>query len=167
MAGGTDYILLHPTVWEADDLGYNRRVADPVNCRNFVCGWDMALRRDDRPARRLAPVLGAIPGPNIATVGGNLLWIGGDSFLMHLELQNLDRPLGLVASVEGETRGVTGRFYDKVIVLTREKLEAALASGNNKVEVQFWDRWEPKDGPVTKATQLNGDYTLVIRIERY
>jgi hypothetical protein len=69
--------------------------------------------------------------------------------------------------IEGETRGVTGKFHDKVVVLTREKLEAAIASGNNKIEVRFWDRWEPAGGSATKATNLNGDYTLVIRIERF
>lgn len=86
---------------------------------------------------------------------------------MHLELQALDRPLGLIATNdEGPTRGVTGKFFDKIVVLTREKLEAAIASGKNRIEIRFWDRWEPAGGPVTKATHLNGDYTLVMRIER-
>ena len=167
LAGGADYLLLHPTIWEADDLQYTSR--DPVtsNCRDRVCQWHNALHRDNYPARRLAPVIAAIPGTSIAVVPANMLWLG-DSFLMHLELQNLDRPVGLVATNdEGETRGVTGRFFDKVVVLTREKIEAAIASGNNKIEVRFWDRWEPAGGTVSKATQLNGDYTLVIRIERF
>ena len=46
------------------------------------------------------------------------------------------------------------------------KIESALASGQNKVEVRFWDHTNLTNTPPATISYLNGDYTLVIRLER-
>jgi len=62
--------------------------------------------------------------------------------------------------------GLTGWMRDRVVVLNSEKIEAALASGQDKIEVRFWDHWTIPNTPASTINYLNGDYTLVIRIER-
>jgi hypothetical protein len=52
------------------------------------------------------------------------------------------------------------------VVLSREKIEAALASGQTRIEVRFWDHWNLANTPQTSVNYLNGDYTPVTRIER-
>jgi hypothetical protein len=49
---------------------------------------------------------------------------------------------------------------------SREKIEAALASGHYRIEMRFWDHWNRSGQPQTIVDYLNGDYTLIMRIER-
>ncbi len=117
----------------------------------------------------MAPAQAAMAGGQIAVIDGYKVAYGGPNSpsVVHLEKQDSDRPVGLQVRGPAEVHlGLTGDWYDKVVVLSSEKIEAALASGNNRIEVRYWDHWALPNQPQTTVNYLNGDYTLVIRIER-
>jgi hypothetical protein len=57
-------------------------------------------------------------------------------------------------------------MIDWVVVLSQQKIEAALAAGKTTIDVRFWDHWEVPNTPHSLVTNMNGDYTLVIRLVR-
>jgi len=85
----------------------------------------------------------------------------------YLENHNQDRPIGLEVNTSApDPMGLVGDWRDELVILSSEKIEAAFVSGTNRIEVRFWDHWNLPSTPPTTVNYLNGDYTLVIRIER-
>ncbi len=103
----------------------------------------------------------------IRVVDGDQMFLTSSGYFVHLENQDHDRPIGLTVEDRAEPNvGLVGMWRDKVVAFNREKIEAALASGQNKIEVRFWDHWNKSGMPLSTVDYLNGDYTLVIRMER-
>jgi hypothetical protein len=59
-----------------------------------------------------------------------------------------------------------GRLKDRLVVLSREKIERALAGNANKIILRFWEHWSLPNVAPTPITSLAGDYTLTLRVER-
>lgn len=164
---GRHDLVLHPMIWEVDqpptDLARDLTAA----CVQLLCGWYgyMTGPGGENSAFRPGPQA-AMAGARIAIVEGDIAWLGGPD-IVHLERHDKDRPIGLeVGSTAPNPEGLVGTWRDKMVILSSEKIEAALASGQNRIEVRFWDHWNiPNTAPST-VNYLNGDYTLVIRIER-
>jgi hypothetical protein len=57
-------------------------------------------------------------------------------------------------------------LLDRLVVLSREKIEAALAAGTSTIEMRVWDHYNMPPAPQTAVPNMAGDYTLVMRIER-
>lgn len=161
---GKHDLLLHPTIWELDDTNsgaiFSRNPA-PGSCIYYFCGWAGSSFGISPPAQA------ALTGSQIAVVDGPKVWLGGTGSFVHLENQSVDRLVGLQVDASAPPgMGLTGAWYDKVVVLSNEKIEAALARGINRIDVRFWDHWAMPNQPQAPVDYLNGDYTLVIRIER-
>ena len=171
---GQHDLILHPTIWEVDQMDAERarNLADinTPNCWSLLCGWaEFMTGVGGGGSAGHAYIKEAIAGSQIAVVEGDKVWLGtSGGGGIHLERQDRDRPIGLQVPPDAATRqmGLTGDWYDRAVVLSSEKIEAALASGKNKIEVRFWDRWRIPNTAPTTVNYLNGDYTLVIRIER-
>lgn len=166
---GKHDLVLHPTIWEADqawvDMGQE---TDPRKC-GFVCIWmkNMTTLGQGQNSVYLPGPQAAFDGSTIAVVEGDEVWLGHIAGMVNLELQKDDRPIGLVNSSNAPSiYGLTGKMRDRIVVLSSEKIEAALARGENKINVRFWDHWTIPNTPPSTINYLNGDYTLVIRIER-
>jgi hypothetical protein len=164
---GKHDLLLRPTIWELDDTysgGALSRNPDAASCFNFLCSWRAIIAG---ASSFMAPAQAAMAGSQIAVIDGYKVGYGGSPSVVHLEKQDSDRPVGLqVGGTAPSHLGLTGDWYDKVVVLSSEKIEAALARGSNRIEVRYWDHWAVPNQPQTTVDYLNGDYTLVIRIER-
>jgi len=163
---GRHELLLHPTLWELDVFDKMMRDVTRQYC-GAPCAWRDFLTLSGGRAAQLAQVQAAIAAPQISVVPGDRVWLFGNGELVHLENHDKDRPIGLENSDNAPgLMGLTGWMRDRVVVLNSEKIEAALASGQDKIEVRFWDHWTIPNTPASTINYLNGDYTLVIRIER-
>ncbi len=162
---GMHDLLLRPALFELDepDSQIARDVTHP-RCFGAVCSWMRYLLGGHIPTPEL---LAGIAKPQINIVDTD--WIPpGAMNLDHLELMNKDRPIGLikVSNAPSQFVGLTGWMPDRIVVLSSEKIEAALAAGKSTIEVRYWDHWTIPNTPPSTIAYLNGDYTLVIRIER-
>jgi hypothetical protein len=170
LIGGTQDLLLHPMLMEVDEPDSYGTRAIPASyaiCPGLPCTWSRYFSGPGQSSRSLPAVQAAIAAPQISVKEGVKMWLTGSGYFVHLENQNRDRPIGLEVESNAEKLvGLVGMWRDKVVVLSREKIEAALASGQNRVEVRFWEHWNLTNTPPTTVNYLNGDYTLVIRIER-
>ena len=168
MPGKVD-LLLHPTIWELDepDEALARDPREGLTSTGYLSAWVSFLNTPGGRSRPLPTVHAAVTGPAIAVVDGADVWMP-NSQLWHLERHDRDRPMGLVTGTRPPEagRGITGVWRDKVVIVSSEKIEAALASGTNRIEVRFWDHSELPNAAPAPVNYLNGDYTLVIRIER-
>ena len=167
---GKHDLVLHPTIWEADQKWSDMAdeiVIDAQKC-GFVCVWrDYMLHSSGWRSALLPGPQAAFDGTQIAVVDGDEVWLGHIAGMVNLELHKEDRPIGLENSSSAPSiYGLTGKMRDKMVVLSSEKIEAALASGANKIYVRFWDHWTIPGKTASTINYLNGDYTLVIRIER-
>lgn len=77
--------------------------------------------------------------------------VGGYGFVSALAFANTDRPIGLMPG------GSVLDYQDRLVVITREKLQSLAVGAGITVAVPFA---EPFDGA------LNGLYTLYLRVER-
>jgi hypothetical protein len=165
---GTQDLFLHPILMELDEPDYAmaRESREPFQaCAGIMCSWESFLRNTNWESAILQGAAPSKASAQILPVDGALAWLSGPD-LVHLEKHDRDRPVGLaVRSATPGLRGIQASWFDKVVVLTREKMEAALASGTNKIEIRYWDRWQLPNTPPSSVNFLNGDYTLVIRIE--
>jgi hypothetical protein len=165
LADGRDDLVLRPVIWELDESNYlARRLSGP--CVNNFCAWyhfltDITVRSVPLPA-----VKAAIAGPAISIVEGERIWFSS-GVIAHMERQDADRPIGLeVVPNMDPSRGVAGWLLDRLVVLSREKIEAALAAGTTTIEMRVWDHFDMPPAPRTAVPNMAGDYTLVMRIER-
>ncbi len=132
-----------------------------------MCAWYRDLTGPGTKSTTLPTVKAAIASSQLSVQPGVKVWLTASSYLVHLEHMDRDRPIGLeVESDAAKYVGLVGMWRDLVVVLSREKIEAALASGQNKIEVRFWDHTNLTNTPPATISYLNGDYTLVIRMER-
>lgn len=165
----TQDLFLHPLLMELDapDSYMQRASREPYQaCGATLCNWQNFLRNVNWESAILQGAAPSKASAQILAVDGALAWIPNPE-IVHLEKPDRDRPIGLaVRSAAPGLQGIQAAWFDKVVVLTREKIEAALASGNNKIEIRYWDRWLLSNTPPSSVNFLNGDYTLVIRIER-
>lgn len=162
---GMDDLLLHPTLWEVDQKDSEMaRITDGVTCGYYLCNWANRIRSQTGSPQTVQAL---IAGTKISYVETDILWLSGNRFVSHMERQDSDRPIGLEGDdAEASSWGIVGNLRDRVVVLSREKIEAALAAGTNKIEVRFWDHWAKPGVPQSTVSYLNGDYLLTIRIER-
>lgn len=160
LADSGDVLVLRPSLWEED--------GDPT-AFNFYSAYIAGAP----PASTwgLSALQQALTGPEIKVVGGisgpnrpHLLWAPGDIVEESLVgnrpydfsvAAGRDRPIGLQSSY----------WYDQVLVLTREKLEAELGRTSEVATPAglFSYRLREKVGG---TAPLNGDYLLYFRVER-
>jgi hypothetical protein len=168
MPGKVD-LILHPTLWELDEPDYAmaREPREGLACVARLCNWVYYLGSPGGRSPLLPAVKAAVAGPAIAVVDGVDVWMPNPE-IWYLERHDRDRPIGLVVGTKTPeaNRGITAVWRDKVVILSAEKIEAALASGTNRIEVRFWDHSELPNAAPSAVNYLNGDYTLVIRIQR-
>jgi hypothetical protein len=170
---GQHDLILHPTIWEVDQFNAERaRDLTDLNtpmCRSVLCRWaEFMTGVGGGGSAGHAYIKGAIAGSQIAVVEGDMVWLTPSGGVIRLERQDRDRPIGLQVPPDAASRqmGLTGDWYDRAVVFSSEKIEAALAAGKNTIDVRFWDRWRTPNVAPTTVNYLNGDYTLVIRIEK-
>ena len=170
LIGGKQDLLLHPMVIEADEPDYHKTREIPPSyaiCNGIPCWWSRYFTGSGGGGYAHPAAKAAMSAPQITVVDGDQMFLTGSGYFVHLENQDHDRPIGLTVEDRAEQNvGLVGMWRDKVVALSREKIEAALASGQNKVEVRFWDHWNKTGMPLSTVNYLNGDYTLVIRMER-
>jgi hypothetical protein len=166
---GTQDLYLHPMVMELDEPDYMRARESRESfqpCSAVLCNWEKFLGNTNWESAILQGAAPSKASAQILPVDGALAWIPNPE-IVHLEKHDRDRPVGLaVRSTTPGLQGIQAAWFDKVVVLSREKIEAALASGSNKIEIRYWDRWQLPNTPPSSVNFLNGDYMLVIRIER-
>lgn len=172
LSDGVEDLIVHPVLWDADqpDADGSRWVGgcpnNPYCFSNPPTNWANSLDHG-QSGRNLPAVRAAVQGTQIAVVQGDVVWIESDPYIRHLELQQHDRPIGLENDGNGPANfGTTGRLRDLQVILSREKIEAALASGNTTVVLRMWDHWAMPGAAPTYNNQSGGDYTMVLRIER-
>jgi hypothetical protein len=164
---GRDELLLRPFLVEVDEPDYARARFVEEPCNELLCAWYRFLTKLGLRSMSAPAVKSALAGSQIAVVAGEQVWMTGSGYLVHIERQDQDRPIGLEIGSNAERNvGVVGMWRDKLIILSKEKIEAALASGRSTLEVRFWDHTALIGLPDGPAPALNGDYTLVMRIER-
>ena len=170
LIGGKQDLLLHPMVIEADQPDYDKTREIPPSyavCNGLPCSWGRYFTGSGGGGYAHPPAKAAMSAPQISVFDGDQMFLTGSGYFVHLENQDRDRPIGLTVEDRAEPNvGLVGMWRDKVVALSREKIEAALASGQNKIEVRFWDHWNKTGVPLSTVNYLNGDYTLVIRMER-
>ena len=169
LIGGKQDLLLHPIVIESDEPDANARAIAPsyAICHGLACSWSRYFTGPGGGGYASAAMQAAASSPQIRVEDGKQMFLTGSGYFVHLENQDRDRPIGLTVEDRAEPNvGLVGMWRDKVVALNREKIEAALASGQNKIEVRFWDHWNKTGVPLSTVDYLNGDYTLVIRMER-
>lgn len=167
---GKHDLLLHPLLVEVDEPDYARArvIPEPYQvCGALLCLWYRYFIGPGTASRSLPAVKSAVASSQISVQPGVKVWMTPSGYLVHLEHMDRDRPIGLEIESNAEKYvGLVGMWRDKVVVLSREKIEAALASGQNKVEMRFWDHTNLTNTPPSTIDYLNGDYTLVMRLER-
>ena len=170
LIGGKQDLLLHPMVFEVDEPEYDKSREIPPDyaiCNGTPCVWNRYFAGSGGGGYAHAPAKAAMSAPQITVFDGDQMFLTGSGYFVHLENQDRDRPIGLTVEDRAEQNvGLVGMWRDKGVALSREKIEAALASGQNKIEVRFWDHWNKTGMPLSTVNYLNGDYTLVIRMER-
>jgi hypothetical protein len=161
---GKHDLILHPSIWEVDQAASELSRHIGLSCIYALCSWaQWVTTGPGKSWGRNTRAQPALASPQVAVVDRDQ----SAGRMAHLERHDRDRPIGLVTNVTGPTsEGLTGDWEEKLVVLSSEKLEAALASGTNRIEVRFWDRRVLPNTPPSAVDYLNGDYTLVIRIER-
>lgn len=164
---GQDDLVLRPTLWEVDELeSYGGRNTG-APCITAICQWGKFLTNLGLRSMSVPAVKAAFASPNISIAAGDQIWMTSSGYLVHIERQNRDRPIGLeIGSNADPNMGVEGMLRDLLVVLSREKIEAALAAGTNTVDVRFWEHWALNNVAPAKATTLGGDYVLTLRLER-
>ena len=164
---GKHDLILHPTVWEVDQPPSELARELSGVCLQLLCGWYKYMTGPGGETSGFRPgPKAAIAGSQIAIVEGDIVWFYGPE-IIHLERHDTDRPIGLeVRSTAPNPKGLVGSWRDKMVILSSEKIEAALASGQNRIEMRFWDHWNIANTAPSTVNYLNGDYMLVIRIER-
>lgn len=143
-----------------------RTIVPPATCGWHLCTWSTFFETGGYKSSWLPQVLAAIAGSQITVMDSSEIWFSMGE-IIQIQNQNADRPIGLETRSKGERpEGLSGWFLDKLVILSREKIESALAAGKNTIEVRFWDRYQLPNQAPTKNPLTNGDYTLVIKIER-
>lgn len=169
---GKHDLVLRPTIWEVDQPTSDAARVLGGACITRLCNWAKNLSQRPPGSQLSFGQANPFPGTQITVVDGDIVWLGTtgpQGSMVHLERHDQDRPVGLevrTTDPNANNMGLTGNWRDKAIILSSEKIEAAFASGTNRIEVRFWDHWNLPNTPQTKVNYLNGDYTLVIRIER-
>jgi hypothetical protein len=167
---GRQDLVLHPMVIELDEPDYAMARDIPPSyaiCNGIPCNWGRYFTGPAGGGFNAPEVKAAIAAPQISVVEGKKMFLTGSSYFVHLEHMDRDRPIGLeVGSDAPCCVGLSGMWRDKMVTFSREKIEAALASGQNKFEVRFWDHSNLPPAQPAAVNYLNGDYTLVIRMER-
>lgn len=170
LIGGKQDLLLHPMVLEADQPDYDKAREIPPSyavCSGIPCWWSRYFSGSGGGGYSHPAMKAAMSAPQIMVLDGDQMFLTSSGYFVHLENQDRDRPIGLTVEDRAEQNvGLVGMWRDKVVALSREKIEAALAAGQNKIEVRFWDHWNKSGAPLSTVNYLNGDYTLVIRMER-
>ncbi|MCY7379653.1 MAG: hypothetical protein LH467_09990, partial [Gemmatimonadaceae bacterium] len=167
LVDGTHDLLLHPVIWDVDTpRSYLQRSLGGY-CASALCTWHKYLTGPSNSTYRRPEVAAAITGSQIAVKEGNDIWMGSNGYMVHMENIDKDRPIGMeVGANAPRGMGLVARMRDRVVVLSREKIETALRSGNARIEVRFWDHWVLPGQPATTVNYLGGDYTLVLRVDR-
>jgi hypothetical protein len=162
-------LLLHPVIWDVDTPAsyLQRRLHDGV-CINTLCGWRNYFNGPGNATSNMATVKAAASTPQISVIEGAIVWTNSGSFMVHLENIDKDRPIGMEVPNNGpQGMGLVAQMRDRVVVLSREKIEAALGPGSSaKVEMRFWDHSVVPGQLPAPVGYLGGDYTLIMRIER-
>jgi len=144
LTAGVDGVLIVPSLWERDtaDTAYRR----------YEALWKLFPLVD---VLKSPPVQVQIksPVPMVAVTVGSVLVPPTLISLTDLGLGIVDRPLGLTPAPLIEP------YDDRVILVTRESLNALTAVGNSiDLPIRYS---EPNADPI-----LGGDYTLYLRVER-
>ena len=158
-----EVVVLHPVLWEAD-VGDNNSTPFS-NWRQFFEGnptrdWSLpGVQHPDPQALswfQEGPVVG--------------LW-GAVPRLCLLERNDKDRPIGLEKYTGSDAVGECGIWRDHILVVTRERIERALSSTSANgepglLELNLTDYSQVPNGPRNPSSALQGDYVLILKVER-
>jgi hypothetical protein len=160
---GKHDLILHPLIfeWDQPDSDLSRNFS--AYCLYQLCNWANYLSGVGSQSSNTPEVKALIAGPVMSSTDGVRIWPGEMSYL---ERHDRDRPIGLrVGPGTTRSKGISAELFDKVVVFSREKIDAAIANGTNRISVRFWDH-STQNGPPTAVNYLNGDYTLLLRVDR-
>jgi hypothetical protein len=165
LTDGLQDLVVRPMLWELDRTDDWPRLRKGY-CLNGPCGAERFLTTSVRSVG-LPAVKAAFAAQGMSVVDGDIMWMTPSGYIVHIERQDGDRPIGLDRDDRAEQLvGEVGRFRDRLVVLSREKIERALAAGSDKIAIRFWEHWSLPNVAPTAITSLAGDYTLTIRVER-
>ncbi|MFL5403641.1 MAG: hypothetical protein ACJ8BF_12560, partial [Gemmatimonadales bacterium] len=162
MTTSREVVVVHPVLWEAD-VGDNNTMAYNGWKQFFEGtpsrGWGSGLTNPDPQA------------PSWFQEGPVVRLSGAVDRMCLLERNDKDRPIGLEKYDGATAVGVCGIWLDHMLVLTRERIERALndpyATGEKGLlELRLNDYYQIPNGPRLSDTNMQGDYVLVLRVER-
>ena len=158
LANEEDALVLRPTIWEWDG---DHRAFDH---------WQRVVSGDPVATWNSGPVQQTVGGTSISTVrGGMVLRVQNyldasnlGSHYAHIVAAGMDRPIGVD---ERQWNYDIDLFVDRLLVLTREKIEyeltksGAVGGTRGLLQLRFEDRG-------SGDAALSGDYTVHLRLER-
>ena len=158
-----EVVVIHPVLWEAD-IGNNNTQA--------YNGWRQFF--EGNPNREWSIPSVKAPDPQASTwlqEGGVVRLSGAVDRLALLERNELDRPIGLQRYTGSLCVGYCGVWLDHMVVLTRERIERALTGPysvgeRGVIELHLTDYTQVPDGARLSWGDLQGDYVLILRVER-
>lgn len=167
LISGVHDLLLHPVIWDVDTPANSLQRDLGGYCNFALCAWWTHFTGPSAKSVGMPQVTAAIAAPQLSVVDGRDIWLGSNGYMVHMENIDKDRPIGMeVAPNAPRGMGLVGRMRDILVVLSREKIEAALASGKSTIDVRFWDHSTAPNQAPAPVSYLGGDYTLTLRIER-
>jgi hypothetical protein len=158
-----EVVVIHPVLWEADVGGNNASTYD--TWRHFL---------ESNPMRDWAVPTVQHPDPQALSWFQEEppvpLW-GATVFIMGLEGNNNDRPIGLERTTNGYCSGDhCGYWRDHLLVVTRERIERELTSSSSPdkgvLELELMDYIPFGSGQRDYWTALRGSYIVYLKVER-
>jgi hypothetical protein len=158
-----EVVVLHPVLWEADIGSANTTAYN---------GWRQYF--EGNPSREWS--IPSVQAPDLEAStwfqeGGVVRLSGAVDRLALLERNELDRPIGLQRYTGSLCVGYCGVWLDQMLVLTRERIERALtgsysAGDRGVIELHLTDYTQVPGGARLTWGDLQGDYTMILRVER-
>jgi hypothetical protein len=158
LANEEDALVLRPTIWEwdGDHTGFNT--------------WLRAVAADPAGIWKYGPLQQTMAAAAISEVqGGSILFIATD-VAGHTLIPNAneywvdagrDRPVGI-----SDPRGISAQWIDRLLLLTREKIEYELSKSGAIGGVRGLLPLRFVDTSTGSIAALSGDYTVYLRLER-
>ena len=154
-----EVVVLHPVLWEADIGNANTTAYN---------GWRQYF--EGNPAREWSIPGVQTPDPQAATwfQEGAAVKLSPAVDWMVVTTTDKDRPIGVR---NGGCETYCGFWLDQMLILTRERIERVLSSPyatgeKGQLEFRVTDHYKLPNGSHSSWSALQGDYVLILRVER-